>query len=58
MVLLNYLMLLSHELLCWSHRLQVLSDCWLFDQPKAASVLSRLDVFEVADVDEDEDDEG
>lgn len=62
MVVQNYLMLLLSKQLCWSHRLQVLSDCCDFDQPNAASVLLCLVVFEVADVvdddgDDDDDDE-
>lgn len=46
---LNYLMMLSSEQLCWSHRLQV-----LLDRQKATSVLSCLVAFEVADVDNDD----
>lgn len=49
-------MLLSGKQLCRSHRLQVLCDCWRFDQPKAASVLLCLVVFEVSGVDDDDDD--
>lgn len=47
----------SRQQLCWSHCLQVLCDCWLFDQPEAASVLLCLVLFEVADVDGDDGDD-
>lgn len=51
-------MLLSSKHLCWSHRLQVLSDCWRFDQPKSKPLSPLcLVVFEVADVDEVDDDD-
>lgn len=36
MLALSYLMLRSSKHLCWSHRLQVLYDCWHFDQPKCS----------------------